>query len=212
MRFLHALCYVSDDPHLYVNDHAVPYVVPPPAPSPPPPPRHLDTPPDYARVARPWPAFPITMPTTTPGSCWAWRSTVPGKPGRGTSGTAGVSRARSMTRASKPNPGGASPDGRVTIASLFHLAKQHGYVPPRQATPHAIARNGHGVSASHAAQQDGHAGHSQAATPQTGQAARDPVDAARQAADSCCCSWPPSPRRPGRMPSWMPSPCWPLWT
>ena len=51
VRFLHALCYVSDDPHLYVNGQAVPYAVPPPAPSPPPPPRRMDTPLDYARVA-----------------------------------------------------------------------------------------------------------------------------------------------------------------
>ena len=51
VRFLHALCYVSDDPQLYVNGQAVPYVVPPPVPSPPPPPRRMGTPPDYARVA-----------------------------------------------------------------------------------------------------------------------------------------------------------------
>ena len=31
VRFLHALCYVSDDPHLYVNGQAVPCGVPPPA-------------------------------------------------------------------------------------------------------------------------------------------------------------------------------------
>jgi hypothetical protein len=32
VKFLHALCYVSHDPALYMNPNAVPFVVPPPAP------------------------------------------------------------------------------------------------------------------------------------------------------------------------------------
>ena len=51
----------------------------------------------------------------------------------------------------------------------------------------------------------------QAAMPQTAPPARDPVDAARQAAEACCNTSPPSQTRTRRkMRSWMRSPHWPL--
>ena len=184
VRFLHALCYVSDDPHLYVNGQAVPYVVPPPAPSPPPP-RRMDTPPDYARVAEALACIPnhdadydtwlmLGMALHSTGEAWArdlWDS---------------WSRQSDKCDARKQAKswGSFTRDGQVTIASLFHLAKQHGYAPPPKATPHGGARNGHVRAASGAAQQHDATGNGQADTHQTGPPVPDGVDAARQAADS----------------------------
>ena len=185
VRFLHALCYVSDDPHLYVNGQAVPYGVPPPAPSPPPPPRRMDAPLDYARVAEALACIPngdadydtwlmLGMALHSTQQAWArdlWDDW---------SRQSGKFDARKQDR----SWGSFTSDGHVTIASLFHLAKQHGYIPPPQATPHAGARNGLGMAASGTAQQHGHTGNGQAATPQTAPPALDPVDAAQQAAES----------------------------
>jgi Primase C terminal 2 (PriCT-2) len=78
--------------------------------------------------------------------------------------------------------GSFTSDGHVTIGSLFHLATQHGYVPPPQATLHVSARNGHGMLAAGAAQQHGHVGMGQTVHAQTTQPALDATEAAREAA------------------------------
>lgn len=184
VKYLHALCYVSDDPHLYVNSQAVPYIVPPPTPRPSPQPRRMDATPGYARVAdalacianhdadyETWLTLGMALHST--GAFWArelWDS---------------WSRQSEKFDARKQATSWASftRDGHVTIASLFHLAKQHGDVPPPQAIPHPGARNGPGVSASGSAQPHDTTGHGQASTPQAGPLACDAMDVARQTVD-----------------------------
>ena len=186
VRFLHALCYVSDDPQLYVNGQAVPYVVPPPVPPPPSKPHRLDDTLDYARVAGALACIPnhdadydtwlmLGMALHSTGEFWAWDLWD------------GWSRQSEKCDARKQAKSWASftSQGSVTIASLFHLAKQHGYAPPPQATPHAGARNGHGMAAAAAAQQHGHAGHGHAALPQTVQPAHDAVSGEAGCRQSC---------------------------
>jgi hypothetical protein len=145
VRFLHALCYVSDDPHLYVNGQAVPYEVPPPAPPPTASPRRMDAPPDYTRVAGALACIPngdvdydtwlmLGMALHSTGEAWArdlWDSW---------SHQSDKFDARKQAK----SWGSFTSDGRVTIASLFHLAQQHGSLPPRQTPLPPVARNGHG--------------------------------------------------------------------
>jgi hypothetical protein len=58
VKFLHALCYVSDDPALYLNPDAVAMVIPPPRPRPSPPRRPEGDRTDYARVMQALYAIP----------------------------------------------------------------------------------------------------------------------------------------------------------
>ena len=185
VKFLHALCYVSYDPALYVNGDAAPLISPPPAPTPP---RQLhapDDPSEYTRVARAlacianhdadyetWLMLGMALHSTQ--QAWArdlWD---------GWSRQSGKFDARKQAKSWES----FRSDGHVTIASLFHLAKQHEYVPPRQAVFSAVVHNGHGMSASAEAQQHGSTSQGQGATPQAAPPALDPVEAARQAAEA----------------------------
>lgn len=133
VKYLHALCFVSHDPALYINAQAGSFVAPPPAPKAPP---RLRTPfnstPDYARVASALASIPnndadydtwFSLGTAlhSTGESWArdlWD---------------GWSRQSSKfdERKQEKSWQSFSSDGAVTIGTLFYLAKHAGWKPPR---------------------------------------------------------------------------------
>src|SRR5262249_38609707 len=131
VKYLNALCYVSHDPLLYVNDNAVPFAVPPPAPKPALQSRVTEHSADYIRVASALAAIPnndapyddwlmLGMALQSTGQPWArdlWD---------------GWSHQSAKFDDAKQEKSwrSFSNDGTVTIASLFHLAKQAGWRPP----------------------------------------------------------------------------------
>ncbi|MGE0278727.1 MAG: phage/plasmid primase, P4 family [Nitrospiraceae bacterium] len=136
VKFLNALCYVSHDPALYVNPQAVPLVMTPSVntqkarrPG------RLTVHPDYDRVARALEAIPnggagveydtwltVAMALHSTGEAWAhdlWDS---------------WSQQSAKYDESKQQKTWNSLEstGAVTVGSLFHLAKQHGWQEDRQ--------------------------------------------------------------------------------
>jgi hypothetical protein len=185
VRFLNALCYVSYDPLIYVHSSAVPFVVPPPVPKSAPKPRSTDGTPDYTCVVSALVCIPnndadydtwllLGMALHSTGESWArdlWD---------GWSHQSGKFDEEKQEKSWRS----FTSDGNVTIASLFHLAKQHGYIAPKRATLHGAECNGHGSLASDEAQQNGLPGHGQAAADQSTQQTIDATEAARQVADA----------------------------
>jgi AAA domain/Primase C terminal 2 (PriCT-2)/VirE N-terminal domain len=138
VKFLHALCYMSYDPAPYVNADATPLVIPPPAPQEPRPAPLPDDRTDYALVMQALYCIPnhdaayddwLTLgmalhSTEEPWARPAWDqwSTQSGKYDAG--------KQDKSWRSFKA-------DGKTTIGTLFHMAKEHGWMPPRkrQETP-----------------------------------------------------------------------------
>ena len=132
VKYLNALCYVSYDPLLYMNGDAIPFVVPPPTAQPAPALRITDDTPDYSRVASAVAALPnndagydtwlaLGMALHSTGESWAralWD---------------GWSRQSGKfdERKQENSWNSFDTDGATTIATLFYLATQAGWNPPR---------------------------------------------------------------------------------
>jgi hypothetical protein len=135
VKYLHALCYVSWDPHLYLTSDAQPLMVPPPAPPQRPPFRpSRSTSADYARVADAlrfianadtdydtW--LTLGMALHSSGEPWArdlWDD---------------WSRQSSKYNERKQSTSWKSfSSGKTTLGTLFYLAKQGGWRPPARET------------------------------------------------------------------------------
>ena len=133
VKYLHALCFVSDDPTLYLNPHAVPMEVPPPPPPATDAPRCAPTDADYDRVAAALGAIPnqdeyhtwlaVGMALHSTGAAWArdlWDTWSQQSPKY--ADAAQDKKWRSFT-----------PDGGVTITTLFHRAQEAGWRDARAA-------------------------------------------------------------------------------
>jgi hypothetical protein len=133
VKYLHALCYMSWDPTCYRNPDATPLRIPPPAPPTParPRPRTPDTHDDYSRIMAALYTIPnhdasyddwleMGMALHSTGQPWArevWE---------------GWSRQSDKYHEGKQAKSWRSftADGKTTIGTLFHRAKEHGWRPP----------------------------------------------------------------------------------
>ena len=136
VKFLHALCYVSDDPALYRNPAAVPMGISPARPAPPRPPRRpLDDTQDYARIMQALYCIPtyddrvvwreMGMALHSTGAPWA----------RDTWDRWSQQSDKYDSHEQDRQWGGFHADGQITIATLFHHAQTHGFRPLRTRLP-----------------------------------------------------------------------------
>jgi hypothetical protein len=141
IKYITALCFVSHDPALYLNDQALPVVIPPSGATPrmfSPRPRRqeLSADDEYARVAAALDSIPnhdadydvwlsIGMALQSSGvagarALWDWWSRQSAKFDEG-------KQARKWASFRS--------DGAITLGTLFYLAQQHGWQPPQQILP-----------------------------------------------------------------------------
>ena len=148
---LGALCFISYDPNLYLNAQAASFVIPPPTPKTTPKHRSASPPADpaseYTRVATALACVPnhdadydtwltLGMALHSTGEGWArdvWD---------------GWSRQSQKydDRKQASSWNSFSQDGDIHLGTLFHLAQQHGYAPPRKGPLRQRRRHAQGAS------------------------------------------------------------------